>query len=59
MKELVVKYKVEKVCHREMVKMPLVDLKVLEYKERHRLRRPVSFGAYGDEKVVGIIARAA
>ncbi|GJZ88217.1 hypothetical protein Tco_0659999 [Tanacetum coccineum] len=43
----------------EMVKMPLVDLKVLEYKERHRLRRPVSFSAYGDERVVGIIARAA
>nr|GEX06678.1 putative reverse transcriptase domain-containing protein [Tanacetum cinerariifolium] len=38
--------------------MPLVDLNVLEYKERHRLRRPVSFGAYGDERVVGIIARA-
>ncbi|GJX23177.1 hypothetical protein Tco_0227622 [Tanacetum coccineum] len=30
MRELVVKYKVEKVCHEEMVKMPLVDLKVLE-----------------------------
>ncbi|GJX69656.1 hypothetical protein Tco_0305383 [Tanacetum coccineum] len=30
MKELVVKYKAEKVCHKEMVKMPLVDLKVLE-----------------------------
>nr|GEZ13314.1 hypothetical protein [Tanacetum cinerariifolium] len=29
------------------------------YKERHRLRRPVSFGAYRDERVVGIIARAA
>nr|GEV16066.1 reverse transcriptase domain-containing protein [Tanacetum cinerariifolium] len=59
MRELVVKYKAEKVCHEEMVKMPLVDLKMLEYKERHRLRRPVSFGAYGDERVVGIIARAA
>nr|GEZ05987.1 reverse transcriptase domain-containing protein [Tanacetum cinerariifolium] len=55
----VVKYKAEKVCHREMVKMPLVDLKVLEYKERPRLRRPMSFGAYEDERVVGIIARAA
>nr|GEW67384.1 reverse transcriptase domain-containing protein [Tanacetum cinerariifolium] len=30
-----------------------------ESKERHRLRRPVSFGAYRDERVVGIIARAA
>nr|GEW09535.1 putative reverse transcriptase domain-containing protein [Tanacetum cinerariifolium] len=69
MRELVVKYKAEKVCHEEMVKMLLVDLKVLEvreetnkceceYKERHRLRRTVSFGAYGDERVVGIIARA-
>nr|GFB62597.1 putative reverse transcriptase domain-containing protein [Tanacetum cinerariifolium] len=53
------KYKAAKVCHEEMVKMPLVDLKVLEYKERYRLRRPVSFGAYGDERVFRIIARAA
>nr|GEX17262.1 hypothetical protein [Tanacetum cinerariifolium] len=30
MRELIVKYKAEKVCHEEMVKMPLVDLKVLE-----------------------------
>nr|GEZ08385.1 putative reverse transcriptase domain, ribonuclease H-like domain, aspartic peptidase domain protein [Tanacetum cinerariifolium] len=30
MRELVIKYKAEKVCHEEMVKMPLVDLKVLE-----------------------------
>ncbi|GJW61421.1 hypothetical protein Tco_0110756 [Tanacetum coccineum] len=30
MRELVVKYKAEKVCHEEMVKMPLVYLKVLE-----------------------------
>nr|GEU28920.1 hypothetical protein [Tanacetum cinerariifolium] len=30
MRELVMKYKAEKVCHEEMVKMPLVDLKVLE-----------------------------
>nr|GEW76020.1 putative reverse transcriptase domain, ribonuclease H-like domain, aspartic peptidase domain protein [Tanacetum cinerariifolium] len=30
MRELVVKYKAEKVCYEEMVKMPLVDLKVLE-----------------------------
>nr|GEX34292.1 hypothetical protein [Tanacetum cinerariifolium] len=30
MKELVVKYKAEKVCHGEIVKMALVDLKVLE-----------------------------
>nr|GEW94314.1 hypothetical protein [Tanacetum cinerariifolium] len=52
-------YKAEKVRRGEMVKMPLVELNVLEYKERHRLRRPVSFGAYGDERVVGIIARAA
>ncbi|GJX43293.1 hypothetical protein Tco_0259969 [Tanacetum coccineum] len=29
------------------------------YKERHQLRRPVSFGVYGDERVVGIITRAA
>nr|GEX91129.1 putative reverse transcriptase domain-containing protein [Tanacetum cinerariifolium] len=29
-RELIVKYKAEKVCHDEMVKMPLVDLKVLE-----------------------------
>nr|GEY86184.1 hypothetical protein [Tanacetum cinerariifolium] len=28
--ELVVKYKTEKVCHGEMVKMPLMDLKVLK-----------------------------
>nr|GEX23507.1 putative reverse transcriptase domain, ribonuclease H-like domain, aspartic peptidase domain protein [Tanacetum cinerariifolium] len=30
MRELVVKYMAEKVCHEEMIKMPLVDLKVLE-----------------------------
>nr|GEZ75492.1 hypothetical protein [Tanacetum cinerariifolium] len=30
MKEFVVKYKAEKVCHGEIVKMALVDLKVLE-----------------------------
>ncbi|GJY95150.1 hypothetical protein Tco_0511511 [Tanacetum coccineum] len=30
MRELAVRYKAEKVCHEEMVKMPLVDLKVLE-----------------------------
>ncbi|GJW90302.1 hypothetical protein Tco_0167855 [Tanacetum coccineum] len=30
MRELDVRYKAEKVCHEEMVKMPLVDLKVLE-----------------------------
>nr|GFA73566.1 putative reverse transcriptase domain-containing protein [Tanacetum cinerariifolium] len=30
MRELVMKYKAGKVCHEEMVKMPLVDLKVLE-----------------------------
>nr|GFC20902.1 hypothetical protein [Tanacetum cinerariifolium] len=39
MRELVVKYKAEKVCHEEMVKIPLVDLKVLEVytksKEEH------------------------
>ncbi|GJW34860.1 hypothetical protein Tco_0057780 [Tanacetum coccineum] len=35
----------------------LYDIPV--YKERHRLRRPVSFVAYEDERVVGIIARAA
>nr|GFA13878.1 hypothetical protein [Tanacetum cinerariifolium] len=33
MRELVMKYKAEKVCHKEMVKMPLVDLKVLEVHE--------------------------
>nr|GEW62050.1 hypothetical protein [Tanacetum cinerariifolium] len=37
--ELVMKYKAEKVCHDEIVKMPLVDLKVLEVytklKEEH------------------------
>nr|GEX52400.1 uncharacterized mitochondrial protein AtMg00810-like [Tanacetum cinerariifolium] len=38
MKELVMKYKSEKVCHEEMVKMPLVDLKVLE-KSCHRVYR--------------------
>nr|GEX19322.1 hypothetical protein [Tanacetum cinerariifolium] len=54
----VIEYKAEKVCHKEMVKVPSVDLKMLEYKERHRLRRLVSFGAYGDERVIGIIARA-
>nr|GEX85151.1 ribosomal protein L16, mitochondrial [Tanacetum cinerariifolium] len=61
MRELIMKYKAEKVCHEEMVKMPLVDLKVLEskYKERYRLRRPMSFGAYEDERVARIIARAA
>nr|GEX52320.1 putative reverse transcriptase domain-containing protein [Tanacetum cinerariifolium] len=57
MRELVVKYKAEKVCHDTMVKMPLVDLKVLE--ERHLLRRPMSFGACRDERVVGIIVRVA
>nr|GEY41112.1 hypothetical protein [Tanacetum cinerariifolium] len=30
MRKLVVEYKAEKVCYEEMVKMPLVDLKVLE-----------------------------
>ncbi|GKC14825.1 hypothetical protein Tco_1011607 [Tanacetum coccineum] len=39
MRKLVVKYKAEKVCHEDMVKMPLVDLKVLEVytksKEEH------------------------
>nr|GEV56704.1 hypothetical protein [Tanacetum cinerariifolium] len=41
MRGLVMKYKAEKVCHEEMVKMPLVDLKVLEVytksKEEHEL----------------------
>nr|GEX32793.1 putative reverse transcriptase domain-containing protein [Tanacetum cinerariifolium] len=58
MRELVLKYKAKKVCHEAMVKMPLVDLKS-EYKERYQLRRPVSFGTYGDERIVGIITRAA
>nr|GEV03891.1 hypothetical protein [Tanacetum cinerariifolium] len=30
MRELVMKYKAEKICHEEMFKMPLVDLKVFE-----------------------------
>nr|GEZ09682.1 putative reverse transcriptase domain, ribonuclease H-like domain, aspartic peptidase domain protein [Tanacetum cinerariifolium] len=30
MRDMVMKYKAEKVCHEETVKMPLVDLKVLE-----------------------------
>nr|GEW86549.1 putative reverse transcriptase domain-containing protein [Tanacetum cinerariifolium] len=30
MRDMVMKYKAEKVCYEEMVKMPLVDLKVLE-----------------------------
>ncbi|GJS97511.1 hypothetical protein Tco_0804479 [Tanacetum coccineum] len=30
MRELVMKYNAENVCHEEMIKMPLVDLKVLE-----------------------------
>ncbi|GJS05939.1 hypothetical protein Tco_0362735 [Tanacetum coccineum] len=89
MRELVVKYKAEKVCHEEMVKMPLVDLKVLEVRGKRtnvnaRSRRStkftprrevefrielvrgatpiakaVSFNVYGDERVVGIVARAA
>nr|GFC01911.1 hypothetical protein [Tanacetum cinerariifolium] len=37
--ELVMKYKAEKVCHEEMVKMPLVDLKVLETSCRRVYRR--------------------
>ncbi|GJQ89899.1 hypothetical protein Tco_0001038 [Tanacetum coccineum] len=88
MRELVVKYKAEKVCHEEMVKMPLVDLKVLEVHRKRtnvnaRSRRStkvdesklcdipvvlrgatpivkaVSFNVYRDERVVGIVARAA
>ncbi|GJW93880.1 hypothetical protein Tco_0173552 [Tanacetum coccineum] len=35
----------------------LCDIPV--YKEQHQLRSPVSFSAYRDERVVGIIARAA
>ncbi|GJU58283.1 hypothetical protein Tco_1236049 [Tanacetum coccineum] len=79
------KYKAEKVCHEEMVKMPLVDLKVLEvrgkrtnvnarsYRSTKRevefrielvrgatpIAKSVSFNVYGDERVVGIVARAA
>ncbi|GKC46890.1 hypothetical protein Tco_1064612 [Tanacetum coccineum] len=72
MRELVVKYKAEKVCHDEMVKMPLVDLKVLEFTPRREVEfrielvrgatpiaKAVSFNVYGDERVVGIVARAA
>ncbi|GJY92395.1 hypothetical protein Tco_0508177 [Tanacetum coccineum] len=74
---------VEKVCHEEMVKMPLVDLKVLEVRGKRtnmnaRSRRstkvdesklcdiPVrfstrsdKFNVYGDERVAGIVVRAA
>nr|GEW93858.1 putative reverse transcriptase domain-containing protein [Tanacetum cinerariifolium] len=67
--ELVVKYKAEKVCHEEMVRMPLVDLKVYPRREVEfrvelvqgatPITRPMLFGAYEDERVVGIIARAA
>nr|GEU29428.1 putative reverse transcriptase domain-containing protein [Tanacetum cinerariifolium] len=32
--------------------------KPVVYKERHRLRRPMSFGASEDERIVGIIARS-
>nr|GEU37373.1 hypothetical protein [Tanacetum cinerariifolium] len=38
MRELVMKYKAEKVCHEEMVKMPLVDLKMLEVR-LHEVKR--------------------
>ncbi|GJX05960.1 hypothetical protein Tco_0193892 [Tanacetum coccineum] len=41
MRELVVKYKAEKVCHEEMVKMPLVDLKVLERRWMRRFQHTV------------------
>ncbi|GJW74805.1 hypothetical protein Tco_0134175 [Tanacetum coccineum] len=52
------KYKAEKVYHEEMVKMPLVDLKVLERevrisyrvstRERHRMRKgPCCLALYG------------
>nr|GEY79018.1 hypothetical protein [Tanacetum cinerariifolium] len=39
MRELVMKYKAEKVCHEDMVKMPLVDLKVLETSCYHVYRK--------------------
>ncbi|GJU06492.1 hypothetical protein Tco_1122922 [Tanacetum coccineum] len=81
-------YKAEKVCHEEMVKMPLVDLKMLEVRGKrtnvnaryHRstkvdesklcdipvvlrgatpIVKAVSFNIYKDERVVGIVARAA
>nr|GEV73210.1 hypothetical protein [Tanacetum cinerariifolium] len=44
MRELVVKYKAEKVCPEEMVKMPLVDLKMLEVRgETNKCECEVSF----------------
>nr|GEY77848.1 hypothetical protein [Tanacetum cinerariifolium] len=54
MRELVVKYKAEKVCHAEMVKMPLVDLKVLEVytksKEEHELHLKINLELLKKEK---------
>nr|GEU84620.1 putative reverse transcriptase domain-containing protein [Tanacetum cinerariifolium] len=46
--ELVMKYKAEKVCYEEMVKMPLVDLKVLKRDMRQR-RWMELFNDYGCE----------
>nr|GEZ01738.1 hypothetical protein [Tanacetum cinerariifolium] len=54
MRELVVKYKAEKVCHEEMVKIPLVDLKVLEVytksKEEHESHLKMNFELLKKEK---------
>nr|GEW38817.1 putative reverse transcriptase domain-containing protein [Tanacetum cinerariifolium] len=54
MRELVVKYKAEKVCHEKMVKMPLVDLKVLEVytksKEEHESRLKMNLKLLKKEK---------
>nr|GEZ46702.1 hypothetical protein [Tanacetum cinerariifolium] len=54
MRELVVKYKAEKVCHEEMVKMPLVDLKVLEVytksKKEHELHLKMNLDLLKKEK---------
>nr|GEY78538.1 hypothetical protein [Tanacetum cinerariifolium] len=48
MRELVMKYKAEKVCHEEMVKMSLVDLKVLKF---HRKRTNVNVMSRRSTKV--------
>nr|GEZ14191.1 hypothetical protein [Tanacetum cinerariifolium] len=48
MRDMVMKYKAEKVCHKEMVKMPLVDLKVFEV---HRKRTNVNVRSRRSAKV--------
>ncbi|GJX06806.1 hypothetical protein Tco_0194738 [Tanacetum coccineum] len=64
MRELVVKYKAEKVCHEEMVKMPLVDLKVLEVRGKRtnvnaRSRRSTKVDESKLCDIPVIVARAA